>query len=186
MDVKDAIDQRRAYRSLEYVEITEELVRDLAECAQLSPSCFNNQPWRYVFVYDNEMFSKMHETLSGGNAWAKAAPLIIVVFSQLDFDCVIKGREYFLFDSGMATAFIILRATELGLAAHPIAGFDEGRVKEVLQIPDTMRVITLVIVGKHMDTISPLLSEKQVVSEKERPKRKPLDELIYMNRFDVQ
>ena len=64
----------------------------------------------------------------------------------------------------MATAFIILRATELGLVAHPIAGFDEDKVKEILGIPDDRRVITLVIVGKHMDTVSPVLSEKQLIS----------------------
>ena len=185
MEVKDAINQRRAYRSLEHVDITEKLVKDLAESAQLSPSCFNNQPWRYVFVYDNEMLSKMHETLSGGNAWAKSAPLIIAVFSKLDFDCLIKEREYFLFDCGMATAFIILRATELGLVAHPIAGFDEDKVKEVLGVPEDRRVITLVIVGKHMDTVSPVLSEKQVISEKERPERKPHEEFIYLNRYKV-
>ena len=184
MDVKEAINQRRAYRSLEHVEITEELVRDLAESAQLSPSCFNNQPWRYVFVYDNEMLSKMHEALSGGNAWAKSAPLIIAVFSKPDFDCIIKERKYFLFDTGMATAFIILRATERDLVAHPIAGFDENKVKEVLGIPVDRRVITLVIVGKHMDTISSALSEKQVTSEGERPERKPMEEFIHLNRFE--
>ncbi|MCK5260649.1 MAG: nitroreductase family protein [Thermoplasmatales archaeon] len=48
MDVKQAIIKRRAYRSLEPVEITEELIYDLAECARLTASCFNNQPWRYV------------------------------------------------------------------------------------------------------------------------------------------
>jgi nitroreductase len=184
MDVKEAINQRRAYRSLEQVEITEELVKDLAESAQLSPSCFNNQPWRYVFVYDTEMLSKMHEALTGGNAWAKSAPMIIAVFSKHDFDCEIKGREYFLFDTGMATAFIILRATELGLVAHPIAGFDEGKVKDVLGIPIDRKVITLVIVGKHMDTISPVLTEKQVIKENQRPERKPIKEFIHLNRFE--
>jgi nitroreductase len=34
MDVKEAIRRRRAYRSLEPIEVTEELVRDLAESAQ--------------------------------------------------------------------------------------------------------------------------------------------------------
>ena len=34
MDVKEAIEKRRAYRSLESVEITEELVRDLAQKRQ--------------------------------------------------------------------------------------------------------------------------------------------------------
>jgi len=49
MNVKHAIVERRAYRSLEPVEITEEIIYDLAECAQLSASCFNNQPWKYSF-----------------------------------------------------------------------------------------------------------------------------------------
>ncbi|MCX6667449.1 MAG: nitroreductase family protein, partial [Euryarchaeota archaeon] len=49
MDVKEAIKKRRAYRSFLPVEITKDLINDLAECAQLTASCFNNQPWRYVF-----------------------------------------------------------------------------------------------------------------------------------------
>jgi nitroreductase len=183
MDVKEAINRRRAYRSLEDVEITDEFIKDLAGSAQLSPSCFNNQPWRYVFVHDREMLLKLHEALSRGNAWAKSAPLIIAVFSKPELDCQIKERNYYLFDTGMATAFIILRATALGLVAHPIAGFDEGKVKEILDIPDDMEVITLVIVGKRMTSISPVLTEEQVVKEKQRPERKPLEEFAHLNRF---
>jgi len=109
--------------------------------------------------------------------------MIIAVFSREDLDCRIKGRNYYLFDTGMATAFIMLRATELGLVAHPIAGYREDQVKEILGIPEDMRVITLVIVGQHSETISPLLSEKQVESEEERPERLPLEEFAYVNGF---
>ena len=56
MNVKQTIQARRAYRSLEPVEITQELTRDLAESAQLTPSCFNNQPWRFVFAHDPEVW----------------------------------------------------------------------------------------------------------------------------------
>jgi nitroreductase len=138
MDVKQAIHTRRAYRSLEPVEITEELIRDLAESAQLTCSCLNNQPWRFVFAYDPDVLKKLHGAVSKGNAWVQAASMIIAVFSQKDLDCLIKGREYYLFDTGIATAFVILRATELGLIAHPIAGFNEGAVKEILGIPEEM------------------------------------------------
>jgi len=44
MDVKQAINERRAYRSLEPVKITEQLVKDLAESAQLTPSCLIIDP----------------------------------------------------------------------------------------------------------------------------------------------
>jgi nitroreductase len=183
MDVRQAIRTRRAYRSLEPVEITEELVRDLAESAQLACSCNNNQPWRFVFAYAPDVLEELHGAMSRGNQWVQAASMIIAVFSKKDLDCLIKGKEYYLFDMGMATAFIILRATELGLVAHPIAGFKEDVVKEILSIAEEMRLITLVIVGKHSETISPLLSEKQVERELKRPERLPLEEFAYTNRF---
>jgi nitroreductase len=183
MDVKQAILTRRAYRSLELVEITEELVRDLAESARLTPSCFNNQPWRFVFVYDPEVLKKLHGAMSRGNQWVQAASMIIAVFSREDLDCRIRGRDYYLFDTGMATAFLMLRATELGLVAHPIAGYKEDQVKEILGIPEDMQVITLVNVGKHSETIGPLLSEKQAETEKKRPERLPLEEFAYANTF---
>ncbi len=181
MNVKEAIEARRAYRSLDPVEVTPELIRDLAESAGLAPSCFNNQPWRFVFVYEREKLEKLWEAMSRGNEWTRLASMIIAVVSRKDLDCDIKGREYYLFDTGMATAFLILRATELGLVAHPIAGYHEDKVKEILGIPEDMKVITLVIVGKHSSTISPLLTEKQVEAEKARPPRLPLEEYAFIN-----
>ena len=183
MDVTQAIISRRAYRSLEHVEITKELIYDLAGCAQLSASCFNNQPWRYVFVYDPEVLKEMHKALSPGNEWAKDASLIIAVFSRKEDDCVIRNREYYLFDTGMATGSLILRATELGLVAHPIAGYSPKKTREILDIPDNHNIIALVIVGKHSEKISPILSDKQVEAENKRPLRIPLDKFVYINKF---
>ena len=179
MNVREAIGSRRAYRSLDPVEITDELIQDLAECASLSASCFNNQPWRYVFVHDKRKLKELCGALSKGNEWAHYASLIIAVFSEKESDCVIKDRVYYLFDTGMATAFIILRATELGLVAHPIAGFREGNAKEILGIPQDMRLIALVIVGKHREEIRDVLSEDQAQSEKNRPERLPFERFAY-------
>jgi hypothetical protein len=170
MDVKEAIQKRRAYRSLDLVEITKDLITDLAGCAQLSASCNNNQSWRFVFVYEQEMLVKMYEVLSKGNAWAKSASMIIAVLSRKDYDCIIDDRDYFHFDTGMATAFLILRATE-------------QKTRDVLGIPDDIEVITLVIVGKHAKTLNPVLSEKQISSEKERPERFPFEKFVFLNRY---
>ena len=183
MNVKDAIEKRRAYRSLEPVGITKELIYDLAKCAQITASCFNNQPWRYVFVYDSETLMKMHEALSSGNIWAHKASMIIVVIGKKEDDCVIKDRIYYRFDIGMATEAMILRATELGLIAHPIAGYSPKKTREILGIPEDLDVITLVIVGKHSDKIDPVLSEKQTQAEKKRPERIHIDEFVYINRY---
>ena len=177
MEVHEAIESRRAYRSLEAAEVTEGTARDLARHATLAPSCFNKQPWRYVFAYDRETLGMLHGALAKGNEWGEAASMIVAVHSRKDLDCEVKGREYYLFDVGLSTAFLVLRATELGLVAHPIAGFDEERAKEILGIGPEMTLITLVIIGKHADGINDLLTEKQAEAEAERPERLPVDEV---------
>jgi len=183
MDVIEAINERRAYRSLEPVDITEDLIKDLARHARLSPSCFNNQPWRFVFVRDPEMLEKMHEALSQGNVWARAASMIIAVFSKKEDDCIIRDREYHQFDCGLAAGFLVLRATELGLVAHPIAGYSPKKTREILGIPEDYHVITLIIVGKHSEKISSVLSDDQVAAERSRPERKPFSEIVSIDRF---
>lgn len=183
MNVKNAINKRRAYRSLEKTEINSDIVHDLAGSAQLSASCFNNQPWRYIFVYDKNVLEEMKQVFSQGNEWAFNASMIIVVFCKKDDDCVIYDREYYLFDTGMATAFMILRATELGLVAHPIAGYSPKKTRKVLGIPDDMQVITLVIVGKKSKKINSNLTDKQKKDEKKRPRRKDFDEFVFLNKY---
>ncbi len=180
MSVKQVIIQRRAYRSLDPIPISTELLNDLAECAQLAPSCFNKQPWRFVFVTDRSQLEKMYQALSTGNDWVRRSNLIVAVVSGREMDCVIGEREYFLFDTGMANAFLMLRATELGLVAHPIAGFDEARVKEILAIPSELQVIALVIIGARAEKINPELSPRQIASEKQRPERLPLESLVFL------
>ncbi len=184
MDVKETIEKRRSYRSLDSVEITDELIEDLANSAKLAPSCFNNQPWNYVFVHDKKKLEEVFETLSSGNDWATNASLVIGVFAKKEDDCNVKGREYYLFDTGLATSMLMLRARELGLVAHAIAGYSESKAKEVMAIPDDYRLITLVIVGKHSDEIKDILSEKQAKDEKERPPRKDLEDFVYHNEFN--
>jgi len=184
MTVKEVIESRRAYRAIEKVEITKILIHDLAKHAQLSASCSNYQPWNFIFVYEEEMLEQLFEALKESNKWAKNASMIIAVFSKKDLDCVIgTSREYYLFDTGMATAYMILRGTELGLVMHPIAGYSHSKVKAILNIPEEMTVITLIIVGKKTSDTS-LLTEKQAEIEKKRPSRKLMEEFVYLNKYE--
>ena len=183
MDVKNAIEKRRAYRSLEPIEISNELIEDLAGSARLAPSCFNKQPWRYVFVRDKEQLEKLHGSLSITNKWVELGSLIIAVFSKVKNDCVVKERQYYLFDTGLASAFIILRATELGLVAHPIAGFSEEEVKRVLGIPEHMRLISLIVIGKHSKELKVELTDIQKSKEYQRPERKHFEEFVFIDKF---
>jgi len=183
LTVKEAIEKRRSLRSMGNLKVSEKMINDLAESAQLAASCYNNQPWQYVFVYDPIRLKELHSALSKGNDWAKKAGLIIAVLGKKDDDCIIHDRVYYHFDIGMATAQMILRATEMGLMVHPIAGYSPSKTREILQIPEEIEVIALLIVGGEPEGIDEELSEQQKAGELERPVRKGLDEFIFHNQF---
>jgi len=183
MNVSRAISERRAYRSLKPAQIDSELIADLAGSIRLAPSCYNHQPWRLVFVTGQDKLQEMHEALAKGNEWAKAASMIIAVCTRKDLDCVTSGREYYLYDTGLGMGFLILRATELGLVAHPIAGYDEKKAKRILKIPHDMTCANLVIVGAHSSAMNPLVSEKQAEVEKNRPERMPIPEFAFLDEY---
>lgn len=183
MDVEKAINTRRSIRSIEKIEVSKVLLNDIFSFVQLAPSCFNNQPWRYIAIYDKEKLKEVFSTFSTGNEWAFNSSLVIAVCSMKESDCVIKGREYFLFDTGISVGFLLLRATELGLIAHPIAGFDEIKAKKILNIPENFILISFIIVGKKADKMNPILTEKQKELELKRPDRYPLKDILFLNKY---
>ena len=86
------------------------------------------------------------------------------------------GREYFQYDTGMASAFLMLAATARNLEAHAVAGFEPQAARQVLALPADAQVITLTIVGRHRQQISPSLTDWQVKAETQRPPRLPFAE----------
>lgn len=183
MEVHDAILTRRARRVFDDKNpVTEAEIDSLVEAMRLSASCNNNQPWRPVFVYGADALAQIKTALSRGNQYATRATLIIVVAAKLSDDCAIVDRQYFLFDCGLAIGQLLLRATEMGLIAHPIAGYDPQKAREILGIPADYTVITFVNCG-HPGTDDSLLSEKQKEQEKVRPERKPVGENFFKDRW---
>ena len=181
--LKEILHERRSYRSFVPVEISDKVVHDLAYSAGLSASCFNNQPWNFIFVRDRDRLKLLFDAMSRGNEWTFDASMIIAVISRAEDDCKIHGRVYNLFDTGMATAYMMLRAWDLGLVAHAIGGYHENEVKEALNIPDDMQVITLLIVGKHTELPSRRLSEKQLHDEGHRPPRKSFEKYCFIDSY---
>ena len=178
MEVGDVIKQRRSLRSFAPVDLTDSLIRDLAAAASRAPSCSNKQPWRFVFARGKDALARMVGVLAPGNAfWAKQASMIIAVWSQPDLDCrTPDGRDYYHFDTGMATALLLLAATERNLVTHPVAGFDPQAARDVLALPPGAQVITLIMVGGHAQAIFPELKDWQIKAETEVSPRMAFEE----------
>ncbi len=176
--------ERRAKRALSTEPVCAEEIGLLIEAAHLAPSCFNSQPWRFVVIDDDEKLAAIKQAMPKGNYWAKPAPVIIALASQRDLDCKLSdGRDYFLFGCGMAAGNLMLQATLLGLVAHPIAGYNPLKVKEILNIPADYTLITLIIVAHPGDP--DILSPEHRTLELGERERRPLGEVMARNRFDM-
>jgi len=178
-----SIINRRARRALSDRPIEEPVLISLIEAAHLAPSCANNQPWRFIVVNQPSTLALVKEQLSRGNYWAQPSPAIVAIASQADLDCQIPdGRDYYLFGCGMAAMNLMLQATACGLIAHPIAGFKQTPIKELLCIPDNHTLITLIILGQPASDHA-LLSEKHQTDETSERQRKPLPAVFGWNVF---
>lgn len=176
------IEKRRAKRALSSEKITREDIELLIQAAHLAPSCFNNQPWRFIVIDEEKTLSSAKKALPRGNYWVNPAPVIIAVASKRDLDCKLSdGRDYFLLSCGMAVGNLMLQATEMNLIAHPIAGFNPVKIKEILKVPTDYTLITLIIVARPGSS-SELTAEHLRVELGGR-ERKPLSEIMAYNCF---
>ncbi|MBT8334115.1 MAG: nitroreductase family protein [Desulfobacterales bacterium] len=179
------IDERRAKRALSEDKIPDEVVARLMKAATYAPSCFNSQPWRFMVVTEGDSLGKLHDALSGGNYWAKKAPMLVVVATKLTLDARLSdSRDYAPFGCGLATENLLLQAFADGLYAHPMAGFDPLIVKEAFDIPEDYIVITLIAIG-YPGSLGGL-SEKHVAAEGSARNRKAETEVISYNSWSFE
>ncbi|MFD9367800.1 nitroreductase family protein [Streptomyces sp. NPDC060020] len=109
-----------------------------------------------VFVAEPESWrddhSDVYEQARCGGAWSDE---FVAMFSaasrafQEDLDQRGLLREYAVKDAMIAASFVMLAATEMGLATSPMNGWDEEKVKEVIGIGgrDDLAIALLVSVG---------------------------------------
>jgi Nitroreductase len=183
MSIVTQIEKRRAFRALDERAIPRETLLRLAEAAHLAPSFGNNQSWRIVTATEAGSLDALKACLSGGNYWARKSPAIAAFVTSPDWDGRLDGgRDYALFDLGMAAMNYQLQAVEEGLVVHPIAGFDQAAAKLALGIPEGAILVTLVVLGYPGDKSG--LSEKHLASENSGRMRKPLDEVMAFEAWD--
>ncbi len=179
------IEIRRAKRALSEKKIAHEVLKRIMTAATYAPSCFNNQPWRFVVVDEKSSLEAIHESLAGGNYWVKKAPAVVIVATKPELDARLSDRrEYALLGCGLAAENLMLQAFQEGLFAHAIAGFDPLVVKAKLRVPEDYIVITLIALGYPGDESH--LSEKHRSLEHSPRERKPESEVISWNAWSFR
>jgi len=169
----------RAFNPDKPVE-TEQLATCL-EAARWAPSCFGEQPWRYIVAdrfADAENRDKVLAALAPKNQlWAQHAPVLIVAVAEQAFSHNGNPNRWAEYDTGQATICLCLQASKLGLATHQMGGFDADAMKLQLAIPESMHVMSVTALGYPGD-VAVLDAEFQPMESASRT-RKPLQEIVH-------
>jgi len=107
----------------------------------------------------------------------KEAPVLIIACANPSDDDIHEGREYYLFDVGLAVENILLAATDLGLITHPMTAVNEGELRRVLHIPDEVRFV----VATPLAYPSARSYEEAARERLSKRTRKSLKEVTYSN-----
>jgi nitroreductase len=146
MDVFKAIKKRRSVRTYLDKPIEEEKLNAVLEAGRLAPSASNRQEWRFVIVRDGEVRRKLGEA-ANGQSFVGKAPVVIVACAVTDGHVMSCGQLCYPIDVAIALDHISLAAVEKGLGTCWIGAFNEGKVKEILGIPEKVRVVELMPIG---------------------------------------
>ena len=123
----------------------------ILEAARWAPSCFNEQPWRYLVCdrfSDAASWQKALACLVPGNQrWAERAPVLVAAFSHRQFSRNGKPNRWSAYDNGAASENMCLQACDLGLAIHQMGGFDADRLLHDFDVPDEHEANAMIAIG---------------------------------------
>lgn len=150
MNVIDAIKTRKSIRSFLDKPVEEAKLNTVLEAGRLAPSAANRQEWRFLIVREPETRKRV-AMAAGRQTFVGEAPIVIAACAETDNKVMKCGQLSYPIDVAIALDHMTLAAAELGLGTCWIGNFDETMVKEILGIPDAIRVVQLLPLGYPTD-----------------------------------
>ncbi len=146
MDVFEAIKTRRSIQEYKDKKVEEEKLQRILEAGRLAPSAKNIQERRFIVVRDKGTREKLAQAARNQSFVAQAPVCIIGCAAIADYRMTC-GQKAYPIDVAIAVDHMTLVAVEEGLGTCWIGAFFEDQVKDILKIPDDIRVVTLLSLG---------------------------------------
>ena len=163
MDVRECLKTRRSIRAYQDKPVPKEIIADIIDCARMSPSAINIQPWEFIVVTNPETRKKIADLTDYGKFIA-TAPVCIAVFC--------KDTKYYLEDGCIASMAILLAAWSYGLGTCWVAGDKKHYaepIRQLLGVPEGYKLVSLIAMG--------------YPAEQPTKEKRPLNEVLHWERF---
>ncbi len=200
MDVFEAVSTRRAIKKFDPThKMSSDDVKKLMEHVILSPTSYNQQNWRFVYVTDQDVKEKISEA-ARGQAQPKDGSLVVVLCGDMtawktepfrywknhptEKQELVKAslerkystdeqaqRDEAIRSCGMAAQTIMLAARDMGLDSCPMVGFEYDELAKIINLPENHLIVMMVVVGKRAEDAA------------QRGGQLPLNQVAFENSF---
>lgn len=169
MEITEAIRSRRSIRKYQDRPIEQEKLLRVLDTGRMAPSARNLQDWKFIVVRDQDK-RKMLSEAANGQPYVEKASAVIVGCATEPENIMPCGQYCYPINLAIALDHMSLAATAEGLGSCWIGAFQEDKVKEILDIPEKIRVVAMLILGYPAE------------SPGARPRRK-LDEIVVYDKW---
>jgi nitroreductase len=185
--INDVIASRWSPRAFDADKaVTRERITALLEAARWAPSCFGDEPWRFLVfdkARDPESWHKARACLVEGNqVWADRAPILMASVADSRFRRNGKPNRWGMYDTGAAAISLCLQATAQGMIAHQMGGFDAEKLAVSFGIPDGFTPMAMIAIGYEGDPDR--LPEGPKEAELADRLRQTLDKIAFSGHWD--
>lgn len=151
-DIHDIIAKRWSPRSFDASQpLDREKLLACLEAARWAPSCFGDEPWRFIVCdrfADETIWQRLFSCLTPKNQrWADKAPVLLLACAGSIFRASGNPNRWAQYDTGAAVMSLCLQATAEGLASRQIGGFDTEKARAGFAIPDAYTPMVVIALG---------------------------------------
>jgi NADPH-flavin oxidoreductase len=173
--MSNALTARRSIRKFQPTPVSPDTIRAIVAVAAYAPSWKNSQTTRYTLLTKREEIDRVADECTMGLQknidTLHGAPALVVLTTVNDRSgyerdgsfSTSKGTHWQSFDAGLAAEAFCVAAHDAGLGTVILGIYDEGKVKAVLNLPETESVSALIPIGVPAE--SPAAPKRKDVSE---------------------
>lgn len=149
MNLDEIINKRYSVRKFKTDKIPEDLIKKILNAGRLAPTGNNAQPQKFYVISSDENKKKLKENNIFKQDFVYKAPVVIICAGNPDSYPSVEGDNFIRAtrDVSIASAFIVLKATELGLGTCYVGWIERDKTKEVFNIPEKYTVPYAIVFG---------------------------------------
>jgi nitroreductase len=163
MNVLQAIKTRKSVRTYLDKDVENEKLTNILEMVKLAPSFLNRQEWRLIIIRNIETKKRLVNDANCSSFILKS-PIVIVGCARPLAKLANTDQSSNIIDAIIALDHLSLSAIEHDLGTCWSSIFEEDKIKEILEIPNEVKIVALMSLGYPKDLS---MSEKKRLSLKQ-------------------